>query len=440
MVDRNFAEAPLGFATKPHNIDAEQRVLGSLLARNDAFNLIDGIVEAEHFYEPVHRRIFGLMAQEIRAGRVANATTLRTAFRNDQDLREVDGDGYLHRLAHSYEFYVLDIADYARVIRDLACRRAIMTIAERATADAGDMTGQSSDWTPIADEIRKALDALSSGYVDNRVMTTRQMLDALAKKLTEGVKPYPTGIRRLDESFGGGLRPRSLYAVEGQAKRFKTGFLTAVAEGCAKNGARVMFLSLELDPVDMMQRLVGGFANRNYLQLEDQRWAEENVRAVFDYGQTLPNDPLLAEFIPGATEHQVMRSCARAVVEHECQVIAIDYWQRIRKTDERENEAAHLERVANHIADFAAKHGVAIVLASQLNRNDQSLGSGGLERACSWLGKINKVEMPTGVPGVTEAGLWIEVDRNRYGMDGHIGDEDSPAFKIATGPVLREWI
>jgi hypothetical protein len=85
MVDRNFAEAPLGFATKPHNIDAEQRVLGSLLACNDAFNLIDGIVEAEHFYEPVHRRIFGLMAQEIRAGRVANATTLRTAFRNDQD-------------------------------------------------------------------------------------------------------------------------------------------------------------------------------------------------------------------------------------------------------------------------------------------------------------------------------------------------------------------
>jgi hypothetical protein len=144
--------------------------------------------------------------------------------------------------------------------------------------------------------------------------------------------------------------------------------------------------------------------------------------------------------MPGATQHQILRSCARAVVEHVCQILGVDYWQRIRRVDDRETEAAHLERVANVLADFAAKHGVAIVLASQLNRDGRSLGSGGLERACSWLGRLNKVEMPTTMPGVTKAGIWIEVDRNRYGPDGHIGEEDGPAFEIATGPVLRELV
>src|SRR5215469_16079146 len=82
----------------PHNIEAEQALLGAILVNNDAFDRVSDFLKAEHFSEDLHRRIFDVASQLIRAGKLATPVTLKT-FLGDHDLGGVTIPQYLARLA-----------------------------------------------------------------------------------------------------------------------------------------------------------------------------------------------------------------------------------------------------------------------------------------------------------------------------------------------------
>ena len=85
----------------PHNIDAEQTLLGALLVNNDVFDRIEGVVSDEHFFDPVHARIFELIATMIKKNSLASPTILKPYVENDPGLKELGGPAYLARLAGS---------------------------------------------------------------------------------------------------------------------------------------------------------------------------------------------------------------------------------------------------------------------------------------------------------------------------------------------------
>lgn len=424
----------------PSNLEAEQSVIGSVLADNRIFDDIAGIIAADRFYEPTHKKIFALISRMIRAGHLANVVTVSTAFKNEPDLRDLGGGReYLGAIA-SAACSSLEAVEYARVIRDMACCRDLINLAEEAKSRAYDRSVDGEDWSTIAGRLRQGVDDLSSGMTDDRVLTGDQVIVDLAKKLEQGVRLVKTGIARLDESFGGGVRPGKLYSFEAPAKHFKSGIATALFEGVIRSGRRAMFLTLEMSPEDIFQRQVAGMAGLGFNALEDDRYKDRNISRVFEY-QAAMGGLSNAYFmhIPGATYSEVMAYAARARSEYGCDLLVVDYWQRIRGEETKKTDAANLEMIANHLADLLEKTGMAGVLASQLNREGKSLGSDGLQRACSWRAKIHKEEFP--VPGseYTEAGLWLEVSENRYGPSGHVGEEGYPAFRIAPGPVLKDW-
>ncbi len=97
------ARAPVGFRTQPHNIDAEQALLGAILVNNEAYHRVADFLRPEHFYEPVHGRIFEAITRLIESARVADHVTLKVAFDEDEALRELDGAQYLARLARAAE-------------------------------------------------------------------------------------------------------------------------------------------------------------------------------------------------------------------------------------------------------------------------------------------------------------------------------------------------
>lgn len=84
------------FRTAPHNVEAEQALLGAILVNNDAFDRVSDFLRAEHFSEELHRRVFEVSAQLIRAGKLASPVTLKT-FLGDHDLGGVTVPQYLAR-------------------------------------------------------------------------------------------------------------------------------------------------------------------------------------------------------------------------------------------------------------------------------------------------------------------------------------------------------
>jgi replicative DNA helicase len=155
---RNLAvAAPQGdttHRTPPHNIEAEQALLGAILVNNDAFDSVSGFLQPEHFSEALHQRIFEIASQLIRAGKVATPVTLKT-FLTEQDVGHcVTVSQYLARLAAEATPIIL-AEDYGRTVLDLSVRRDLAIIGEDIVNSAHDAPVDSSPWMQIAEASAK---------------------------------------------------------------------------------------------------------------------------------------------------------------------------------------------------------------------------------------------------------------------------------------------
>jgi replicative DNA helicase len=99
----------------PHNLEAEQALLGAILVNNEACDRVSNFLQPEHFYEGVHARIYEAAATRIRAGQLASPVTLKTYFEQDDTLQEIGGAAYLARLAASATT-IINAEDYGRTI------------------------------------------------------------------------------------------------------------------------------------------------------------------------------------------------------------------------------------------------------------------------------------------------------------------------------------
>ena len=114
------------FRVSPHNLEAEQALLGAILINNDAFDRVSDFLKPDHFSEEIHKRIFDVASQLIRAGKVATPITLKT-FLGDGDLGGITVPQYLARLA-AQATAIINAEDYGRTVYDLATRRDLILI------------------------------------------------------------------------------------------------------------------------------------------------------------------------------------------------------------------------------------------------------------------------------------------------------------------------
>jgi len=121
--------------TMPHSIEAEQQLLGAILTNNEIYDRVASIIKSQHFYEPVHARIFEVAAARITKNNLASPVTLDAFLSDDVGLRELGGSAYLTRLAGA-AIAGFAVRDYAQLIYDLAMRRELIRVGDDISARA----------------------------------------------------------------------------------------------------------------------------------------------------------------------------------------------------------------------------------------------------------------------------------------------------------------
>ena len=119
----------------PHNIEAEQQLLGAILTNNDVYDRIASLVKADHFFDPVHQRIFEICAARIQKNALASPVTVKAFLEDDPGLKELGGPAYLVRLAGA-AISAFAARDYAQMLYDLAVRRELIALGRDITAKA----------------------------------------------------------------------------------------------------------------------------------------------------------------------------------------------------------------------------------------------------------------------------------------------------------------
>jgi hypothetical protein len=246
----------LPFRSAPHNLEAEQALLGAILVNNEAHDRVSGFLEPHHFYDPLHQQIYETAAKLITSGKQATPITLKTFFEKAEPIDAgLTVPQYLGRLAAN-AVTIINARDYGRTVYDLATRRQLILIGEDMVNVAIDSP---VDFDPAKQigEARARLECL-----DNAAPAALQAI-ALGDLLVADLSPPRWVLEGLLQEQG----LMMLYGWRGVSKTWMaTGLAIAMAAGGmflrwkAPRAQRVLYIDGEMPVVAMRERLAAAVA------------------------------------------------------------------------------------------------------------------------------------------------------------------------------------
>ena len=163
------------YRVAPHNIEAEQALLGAILVNNEAFYRVSDFLEPVHFFEPIHQQIYQLARDLIRAGKLATPVTLKTFLDASVDIGGLTVGQYLARLA-AEATTIINAEDYGRTVYDLSVRRALIQVGEDMVNVAFDAPVDFSPRDQIEDAERRLYELAETGRYDGGFQRFAQAL------------------------------------------------------------------------------------------------------------------------------------------------------------------------------------------------------------------------------------------------------------------------
>src|SRR6202166_3140341 len=245
----------------PTNLQAEQALLGALLANNRAYERVSDFLLADHFADPIHGRIFQAITRRVEAGQLADAVTLKAEFEHSGVLEEVGGTAYLAQLLTAM-VGIINAGEYGRAIHDAWLRRQLIDIGETVVNSAFGADAELDGAQQIEAAEHSLFQLATDGAVAGGFMSfERGLTEAIqgaerAFKRVGHVSGLTTGLRDLDTKMGG-LHPSDLMILAGRPGMGKTALATKIAFGAAK---ALLSEARAEDPNATAKRCVGIFS------------------------------------------------------------------------------------------------------------------------------------------------------------------------------------
>ena len=380
------------YRSAPHNIEAEQSLLGAIMVNNDAFYRVSDFLEPKHYFEPLHQTIFETASSLIRMGKIATPVTLKTFLPADTDVGGMTIGQYLARLA-AEATTIINAQDYGRTIYDLALRRDLIGIGEDMVNVAYDAPVDFAPRAQIEDAERRLYELAESGRYDGGFQKFSQALtlavDLAAKAFQRDGKlsGISTGLRDLDTKMGG-LQQSDLIIVAGRPGMGKTSLATNIAYNVAQayvaevqadgttkaaNGGVIGFFSCEMSADQLATRIVAertGIPSSNIRRGGISEADFEKIRQVSIELQSLP---FYVDETGGLSIAQLMARARRLKRQKGLDLIVIDYIQLLSGSGKRsENRVQEITEITTSLKALAKELSVPIIALSQLSRQVES--------------------------------------------------------------------
>ena len=372
----------------PHSIEAEQQLLGAILTNNDVYDRIAALVRAEHFFEPVHRRIYEICAARIQKNALASPVTLKAFLEDDAGLRELGGPAYLARLAGA-AISAFAARDYAQMIYDLAVRRELIGLGRDIAARAAQVAVEDEPREQIT-EAEQRLYKLGEQGVSERGFQSflKAVTDAVnvanaAYQRDGGLAGLSTGLADLDRKLGG-LHPSDLLILAGRPSMGKTSLATNIAFNIAKThrrgrlpdgtegsveGGVVGFFSLEMSAEQLAARILSEAAEVPSEMIRRGDMNEGEFRRFVEAAKALESCPLYIDDTPALPIAQVAARARRLKRTHGLDVLFVDYLQLLRGSSKgSDNRVQEVSEITQGLKAIAKELNIPVVALSQLSR------------------------------------------------------------------------
>jgi replicative DNA helicase len=374
--------------TAPHNLEAEQALLGALLYDNEIYNRISDWLKPDHFYDPVHQRLYETVSGLIAGGALADAVVLKSHFERDSGLAEIGGATYLA--------FLLDAAadnaaamEYGKIIYDLALRRDLIRIGDGVSSTAvTERDTQARDLIERAEgELYQLAEqgSVSRGFVSFKDALAESVATAAAAYERDGgLSGVSSGLRELDEKLGG-LHRSDLIILAGRPSMGKSALATNIAFDVAKNyrfetlpdgskkttsGGVVGLFSLEMSAEQLATRLIAEYTGIPGYMIRQGNIDKAQYEEIRDAVLEIQSMPLFIDDTGGLPIGSLAARARRLKRQHGLDLIVVDYLQLVTssKSGGSDSRVQEVSEVTQNLKALAKELNVPVIALSQLSR------------------------------------------------------------------------
>jgi replicative DNA helicase len=373
----------------PQNIEVEQALLGAIFINNDAFHRVADFLKPNHFFEPLHGRIFEIAAELIRSNRVASPITLKTFLPATLDVAGLSASQYLARLA-AEATTVINAPDYARTVYDLAVRRELIKVAEDMLATAFDADVDSGPQDQIQNAEQLLYEIAETGRYGGGFETFDAAADtaidraAKAYQRDGGLSGLATGLADLDAKVGG-LQPTDLVVIAGRPGMGKTSLATNIAFNVASArqqalqleptaqepaGGIVAFFSLEMSSEQLATRVLSEQAEVSSSSIRRGEIAETQFDSLVSARERMRRLPLYIDQTGALSIAQLAARARRLKRQRGLHLVIVDYIQLMQGKQQRgaQSRVQEVTEITTGLKALAKELNVPVVALSQLSR------------------------------------------------------------------------
>ena len=360
----------------PHNIEAEQSVIGSILIANELFDEINMIVTSKNFYDPMHQKIYAAIEKLIYSGMLANPITLKNYFDNEKDSINIPE---YHVKITKFSSAARQTIEYSKLVYDLYVKRELIKLSENII-DTAKLNDLDQNAKTIIENSEKSLfdlaerGSFSSSLVkfDEAMKLTIEMASN-AYKNDEGIVGVPTGLTDLDDRLGG-LHKSDLIIIAGRPSMGKTALATNIAFHAAKNiqenikKSTIAFFSLEMSSEQLSTRILAEQSRIKSNDIRRGRISEEEFDKFIETSKNISELPLYIDETPAITVAALSNRARRIKRLYGLEMVVIDYIQLMRASNYKEGRVQEISEITQGLKALAKELSVPVVALSQLSR------------------------------------------------------------------------
>lgn len=365
----------------PHNIRAEQVIIGAILIDNEEFYKVSSFLMHHHFYDPVNRRIYETIAHIIDSRKlVADIVSLTSALSNYEEFMLVGGEQFLAQLT-SYAMGNVFIEDYANIVYDAFLRRQLLDIGEQIVHRVYHLGVESPAISQIEQAEASLFNLATKGQADGAFVSLK---DLSAKAIDKILKIYnkefvddssvSSGFYALDNKLHGFFNS-DLVILAGRPGMGKTALMINLATNVAqifldhKIDKSVCVFSLEMSSEQLISRIISMYSDVTSDKLRSGSFHTSQYNAILNATQKISAMPLYIDDTPGISIGAIRKKARKLHRQKKIGLIVIDYLQLIQgMQNQYDNRVAEVSEITKGIKNLARELDVPVIALSQLSR------------------------------------------------------------------------
>jgi replicative DNA helicase len=354
----------------PHNVEAEQAVLGALLIDPDAIYKVNTFLVGEDFYVERHHWIYDAILDLNERSEAVDLLTLSDELERRGHLVDLGGAAYLTSLINATPT-ALNVEHYGRIVERTSTLRRLIGAAGEIAALAYEDT---DDVGEAVDRAEQILFGVSQRRISRAMLPIRDVVSEYYDRIdylyqhkgeTIGV---PTGFRNLDKILGG-LQNSDLIIIAARPGMGKTSLMLSIAQNAArKYDQRVALFSLEMSAEQLVQRLISSETGIDSQRLRIGNLREDEWPTFIQATGALSETMIFVDDTPSISAMQVRTKARRLYAEYGLDLLIIDYMQLMQSDRRTENRVQEISFLSRALKGLARELNIPVVVASQLSR------------------------------------------------------------------------